>query len=212
MKIIIISILLALTVWTAWSFYSYIVETLSYKVLEVKGDYEIRQYEPYIAMQTEVEGDFQQSINNGFRELAGYIFGGNTTSRSVAMTAPVIEQKEELSVNEKVSMTAPVMEQKNSENNKRIITFTAPKKYTLETLPKPNSDKIKFVQVSSKKYAAHRFTWYYTDERVTKKKEYLSELLTADGVKVLGEPMFAGYNGPGTIPFLMRNEILVEVE
>jgi SOUL heme-binding protein len=212
MKIIIILILSALVIWTAWSFYSYTVETLSYKILGVKGDYEIRQYDPYIAMQTEVEGDFQQSINNGFRELAGYIFGGNKVAESVAMTAPVMEQKERVSPNERVSMTAPVMEQKNMKNNKRTITFTAPKKYTLETLPKPNSDKVKFVQVPSKKYAAHRFTWYYTDERVAKKKEYLSGLLITDGVRVVGEPMFAGYNGPGTIPFLMRNEILIEIE
>lgn len=210
MKIIIILIILGLEIWTVWSFYSYTVETLSYKVLEVKGGYEIRMYEPYIAMQTEVEGDFQQSINDGFRVLAGYIFGGNTAKQSVAMTAPVIETKKVENV--KVAMTAPVLEQKNSENNKRVITFTAPKEYTLETLPKPDSDKIKFVQVPSKKYAAHRFTWYYTDERVAKKKEYLMQLLSNDNVKTLGEPMFAGYNGPGTIPFLMRNEILVEVE
>lgn len=210
MKIIIVLIIIGFAIWSAWSLYAYTVETLSYKVIEVKDDYEIRMYEPYIAMQTEVEGDFQQSINNGFRVLAGYIFGGNTGKQSVAMTAPVIETKKVENV--KVAMTAPVLEQKNSENNKRIITFTAPKEYTLETLPKPDSDKIKFVQVPAKKYAAHKFTWYYTDARVAEKKEYLLKLLSDNKVKTLGEPMFAGYSGPGTMPFLMRNEILVEVE
>lgn len=209
MKTLIILLIIAFVIWTIWSMYSYTVETLSYKVIEVKGDYEIRQYEPYIAMQTEVEGDFQQSVNNGFRVLADYIFGGNTISKSVAMTAPVLEQAESGS---KVAMTAPVIEQQNPQNNKRVITFTAPKEYTLETLPKPNSDKIKFVQVPSKKYAAYSFTWYYTDDRVAKKKEYLLKLLADDGIKTLGEPMFAGYSGPGTMPFLMKNEILVEVE
>ncbi len=207
MKIAIIISILGLVAWTVWSFYAYTVETLAYTVVEKKEDFEIRQYEPYIAMQTEVEGDFQQSINAGFRELAGYIFGGNISRKSVAMTAPVMES---VSVSEKVSMTAPVLEQEK--NGKRIVTFTAPKVYTLETLPTPNSDKVKFVQIPAKKYAVHRFTWYYTGERVAAKKKYLLELLQKENIKVLGEPIFAGYNGPGTMPFLMRNEILVEVE
>lgn len=200
---------MVIVAWTVWSFYSYTVETLSYKVVEKKSEYEIRLYDPYIAMQTEVEGETNQALNNGFRILAGYIFGGNESKKSVAMTAPVMEQS---TTSKKISMTSPVMEQTNTENNKKIITFTAPKEYTIDTLPKPNSDKIKFVQVSNKKYAVYKFTWYYTSERIAAKKKFLKDLLVKDGVKMLGEPMFAGYNGPGTIPFLMRNEILIEIE
>lgn len=207
MKIVIIILVVVLVAWSVWSFYAYTVETLAYKVVDVKGSYEIRMYEPYIAMQTEVEGDTNQAMNNGFRILAGYIFGGNVSKQSVAMTAPVMEQE----ISKRISMTAPVLEQ-SLESGKKLVTFTAPKEYTLETLPKPNSDKIKFVQVPAKKYATHRFTWYYTSERIETKKKYLLEQLQKDGVKTLGEPMFAGYNGPGTMPFLMRNEILVEVE
>lgn len=207
MKISIIILSAVFVIWTVWSLYAYTVETLTYKVVDVKDGYEIRMYEPYIAMQTEVEGDTNQAMNNGFRILAGYIFGGNVSKQSVAMTAPVMEQE----ISQRISMTAPVLEQ-NLGSNKKLVTFTAPKEYTLETLPKPNSDKIKFVQVSAKKYAAHKFTWYSTSDRVELKKKYLLELLQKDGVKALTEPMFAGYNGPGTIPFLIRNEILVEVE
>ena len=205
---IIILIIIALIAWTIWSAYSYTVETLSYEVVENKTDYEIRKYKPYIAMQTEVDGDnTNQALNNGFRVLAGYIFGDNQGKKNVAMTAPVLEQQ---NTSAKVAMTAPVLEQKIGE--KRIITFTAPKEYTIDTLPKPNTDKIKFVEIPEKKYVAHRFTWYYTNDRIEAKKKYLLELLVKDNIKVLGEPMFAGYNGPGTMPFLMRNEILVEVE
>lgn len=206
MKIIII-ITILLLLWIAWSLYSSRVETLSYKVLIKKDEYEVRVYDPYIAMQTEVEGDFREGVNSGFRVLAGYIFGGNTSKQKIDMTSPVIENEK---MSESVSMTSPVLEQENG--GKRIVTFTAPKRYTLDTLPKPNSDKIKFVEVVTKKYAAYEFTWYYSNERVAKYKKYLLELLTKDGVKTLGEPMFAGYSGPGTIPFLIRNEILVEVE
>jgi len=37
-------------------------------------------------------------------------------------------------------------------------------------------------------------------------------ILEENKEKVLAEPVFAGYNGPWTIPFLIRNEILVEIE
>ncbi len=206
MKMTIILIIIALVIWTAWSFYAYTVETLSYEVVENKSDYEIRKYKPYIAMQTEVDAEnTNQALNNGFRVLAGYIFGDNQGKKNVAMTAPVLETKKTT-----VAMTAPVLEQKIGE--KRIITFTAPSEYTIDTLPKPNTDKIKFVEILEKKYAAHRFTWYYTNDRIEAKKKYLLDLLAKDNIKVLGEPMFAGYNGPGTMPFLMRNEILVEIE
>jgi SOUL heme-binding protein len=218
MKTIIILIIVALVAWTVWSFYAYTVETLSYTVTEKKQDYEIRQYAPYIAMQTEVDGNSSEALNAGFRILANYIFGGNVAQQKVAMTAPVMENQTTPSPslikegnNAKVAMTAPVMEQK-SVSGKRIITFTAPKEYTINTLPKPNSDKIKFVQVPNKKYAVHKFTWYYTADRIEEKKKYLLESLQKDNVKTLGEPMFAGYNGPGTMPFLIRNEILIEIE
>jgi hypothetical protein len=181
-----------------------------YSVVEKKSGYEIRLYEPYIAMQAETEGDTQEALYAGFRILAGYIFGDNKGNQKVAMTAPVMESGASLSEKVTVPMTAPVMEE--ARGSKHIITFTAPKNYTLETLPQPNTDAIRFIQIPAKKYAVHRFTWYYTASRIEAKKVYLLELLKRDGVSTVGNPMFAGYNGPGTIPFLMRNEILVEIQ
>jgi hypothetical protein len=205
MKIFLILLTVLVIVWIVWSFYAYTVETLAYTVVEKKGNYEIRQYAPYIAMQVQVEGNTREALNAGFRFLAGYIFGDNKGNKTVAMTAPVIENKS----NTTVTMTAPVLEQ--ASGSKHIITFTAPSSYTMDTLPVPNTDRIRFVQVPAKKYAAHRFTWYYTSDRIAAKKAYVLDLLKKDNIKTVGEPMFAGYNGPGTIPFLMRNEILVEV-
>lgn len=178
--------------------------------------YEIRQYESYIAIQTEVEGSTREAMSRWFTILARYIFGGNTANKSVAMTAPVMETSSPGFLNtlnhesRRVAMTSPVLEQKNG--NKRIITFTAPKEYTMDTLPKPNSDRVTFATIPAKKYAALRFTWYYTDAKIDLKKRELQELLKRDNIQAMSEPMFAWYNGPGTIPFLMRNEVLIQVE
>ena len=206
MKILIVLFVVVVVVWTAWSFYSSNVETLSYEVLEKNENYEIRKYAPYIAMQIEIdEENVEDALGEGFKVLANYIFGGNQGNKSVAMTAPVLEMKKT-----KIAMTAPVLEQKSDRN--RVITFTAPKKYTIDTLPKPNNEKITFVQIPEKKYAVYRFTWYYTAKKIEEKKKYFLELLKKDNKVVISEPMFAGYNAPGTIPFLMRNEILIEIK
>jgi len=179
---------------------------LGYRVIEQNSKYEIRQYHPYIAMQVEVEDtNGNEALNQGFRILAKYIFGGNQSKKSIAMTAPVMSKS-----GETIAMTAPVMETK--EGNKMLVTFTAPPEYTLETLPKPNDQRIKFNVVESKKMAAYRFSWYYNKERMERKKKVFLNILKQDGKKILGVPSFAGYNGPGTIPFLIKNEILIEIE
>lgn len=206
MKIFIIILIIGIALWTAWSYYASQAIQLGYKVIEKKEKYEIRQYDPYIAMQVEVVGnDKEDALNAGFRILANYIFGGNISNNSIAMTAPVMSKK-----NESIAMTAPVLEKKSGE--KTIVTFTAPPQYTLETLPKPIDENIKFTQIESKKIAAYKFSWYYSQKRIEKMKKEFLEILNQEGQTIKGEPSFAGYNGPGTIPFMVRNEILVEIE
>ena len=50
-----------------------------------------------------MRGDEVSARNKGFQAIAGYIFGGNRSKTSIAMTAPVAQAKAE-----KIAMTAPV--------------------------------------------------------------------------------------------------------
>jgi hypothetical protein len=109
--------------------------------------YEIRNYPSHIEAQTTVQGNFDDSINSGFTIVAGYIFGGNTKKESIAMTAPVKEQKVD---SEKIAMTAPVTV--DTEGESRIVSFVMPKKYSLETLPEPTDSRVKLVEVPAKKW------------------------------------------------------------
>jgi hypothetical protein len=69
--------------------FSMAIETANYKVLVKAEEFETRQYSPQIVAETVVDGDFDSASSTGFKRLAGYIFGGNTSRQKIAMTAPV---------------------------------------------------------------------------------------------------------------------------
>jgi len=57
------------------------VEQAKYNVVESSGSIEIRDYAPKIIAQTEVAGERKEAINQGFRLIADYIFGNNTSAQ-----------------------------------------------------------------------------------------------------------------------------------
>ncbi|MFT7460831.1 MAG: hypothetical protein ACI909_003521, partial [Planctomycetota bacterium] len=111
------------------------VENPSYKVVSSVNNIEIREYSPMIIAEVEVSGEREKSIGDGFRLLADYIFGNNTVSQDIAMTAPVQQQ-----ANEKIAMTAPVQQQISGDV--WLVNFVMPSEYTMETLPKPNNERV----------------------------------------------------------------------
>ncbi len=197
-----------------WALGSYLavrnLEEPSYTVTEKKDGYELRQYDPYIVAETVVSAsEYNRDISNGFRAVAGYIFGDNTTKEKISMTTPVLEQPGDRS--EKIAMTVPVLEG-SSDSATRTVAFVLPSNYTLDTLPTPNNEAVKLRAVDGRKVAALRFTWYGTPARVASKKAWLLEQLEQDGFTVVGEPQAAFYNPPLSMPLVLRNEILIEVE
>ena len=66
------------------------VETQPYEVLETKEAFELRFYPSVnVARITSQSTSYNDMSSNGFRQLAGYIFGGNDKNESIAMTSPV---------------------------------------------------------------------------------------------------------------------------
>jgi len=203
---IIYTIIVIFIIWSAYGYFSSRVEITPYSVLEVKKNYEIRLYPAHIVAQTTVNGPYKQALNQGFSIVARYIFGGNTKKQSIAMTAPVIEQK---SSSESIAMTAPVMA--NIDGESHTISFGMPKSYSLETLPEPNDPRVKIVTIPDQKMATLRFSGWRTDTLVFSKKQQLLDLLKQDNINTIGEVKYAGYNAPWTPPWMSRNEVMVEV-
>ena len=68
------------------------IEEPAYRVIDSAPPIEIREYAPYVVAEVLVSGATADTAGNqGFRVLAGYIFGQNKGDRRIAMTAPVTQ-------------------------------------------------------------------------------------------------------------------------
>lgn len=183
-------------------------ETPKYRVIQQEGDFEIRQYEPRIVAEVSVEGEMDAATREGFRILAGYIFGDN----HIATTQPITVSAE---ATRKIAMTAPVsiepLEAGSSFTAAQAwrVEFTMPNEYTLTTLPKPNNPSIRIREISSRSYAAVRYSGMNTDQRINDETRRLLEWTKDQSLSVSGVPELARYNPPWTLPMFRRNEILL---
>lgn len=176
------ALIIGLVVWVAGSYaVVWSIEEPSYTVIEKRDGYEIRKYAPYIKAETTVTGTYDEATSQGFRIIADYIFGNNTAKESISMTTPVLESPK-ASASEKIAMTTPVLETATG-NADRTIAFVLPSKYSLSTLPRPNNDAVRLIEIPERTVAALRFTWYPTETRVTAKKTAARKLLEAGSKK-----------------------------
>lgn len=165
------------------------IEEPRWELLTTLDSVEIRQYEPSIQAVTQLQSSGETS--EGFRRLAGYIFGGNERSQSIAMTAPVEETLEQ---------------------NSPMMAFTLPAEYAMEDLPTPDDGTVTLRPVEGRTVAAIRFSGWATSGAITRKQKELLAILDQHGIVTVGVPALNQYNPPWTLPFLRRNEVAVEIE
>ena len=185
-------------------------EEPKFTLLEKDQSFELRLYEPKILAEVLVSGTMREASSKGFRLIADFIFGNNIAvsgkSEKISMTAPVLIERHA----EKISMTAPVGVEQSGAGWK--VNFVMPSQYTLETLPKPNNPLVKIKPIPAKKFAVIQFSGLVDEEKMAKKVTDLEQWISTKQLKVLGNAELARYNPPWTLPFLRRNEVLIEVE
>jgi hypothetical protein len=163
------------------------IEQAAYKIILKEGDFELRQYEPMTVAVTQ-ESDLKGG--NGFNTLFEYISGNNQTSTKIAMTAPVL----------------------NSLDQKQLsIAFVMPHHYDTGTLPAPLNNEIQLKEIPERMVAALIFSGSINSEKITLKKNELSEWLKGKQISVTGLFQLARYNPPFIPGFIKHNELLVEV-
>lgn len=165
-------------------------ERYTYKVLKKYDAFEIRKYDAanfsYVTMKT---SSYQESSGQGFKSLAGYIFGGNEKNDVIAMTSPVV-------VNLSDSIT---------------MQFMVPSKYKMEELPTPNNPNIKFKAEKEKFMATISFGGWSNDQKIKKYTEKLKDLLKKNGITHFNNFSYFGYNPPFQMVNRI-NEIGVEID
>lgn len=217
---------------TRWQMARWFAEQPEYEVEEHVGPLEIRHYDRIVRAETTVEAaSWDEALNEGFQRLAGYIFGANRT-REVAAAHLGSEQLEGLvpegGSSQKLAMTAPVnvrterhalaslanVEREpspGSSNANFIVTFTMPKERSTGSLPVPDDSRVRLRSVPPRRVAVLRYAGRYTARRVAEKARVLLDAAEAAGLRTRGEPEFAGYDPPTTLPWLRRNEVWIEL-
>lgn len=165
-------------------------ESHKYKVLKDFGDFEVRSYAPAVFSYVVMDSTSYKDVSsNGFRQLAGYIFGGNEKEQSIAMTTPV-------------EMTMA---------DSMVMKFRVPDNMEFDSLPKPNNSNIQFEKQPEKVVAAIRFSGWASDEKIKTYTDKLKTLLDSNNVTYHGQFSYLGYNPPYQVNN-RRNEIIVAVD
>lgn len=185
-------------------------EEPKYLLLEKSEPFELRAYAPLIVAEVKVDGDLDTASNQGFRLIAAYIFGKNQVSEKIAMTVPVGIESGEQNKSAKIAMTAPVGIE--SAGNQWTVSFVMPSEYTLASLPKPLDPQVKIRELPAEKKAVITFSGFYNEEKVKEKTQALRDWMKSRNLKSTGEPQFARYNPPWTLPFMRRNEVLIQIQ
>jgi hypothetical protein len=166
------------------------IEQYPYKVIKEYDNFEIRLYEASLFTSVTLKmGEYSKASRKGFSILGGYIFGANEKNESISMTSPV-----SMSLEDEMTMM-----------------FMVPKEFSTETLPKPENQNIKFIQMPQKKMAAITFSGWANDKKIEKYKAKLVSVLAENNIKHNNTFSVLGYNPPYEVLF-RRNEIIVELE
>lgn len=193
MKIIIIIILLLSVVVAVAQ--AYISKNMAdteqhiYQVLKVYDKFEVRHYDSALFSSVKLEKKaYEKNSSEGFRILAGYIFGDNASKQKIAMTTPVAMEL----------------------GDTTKMRFMVPKAYKMENLPSPTSGNILFEKQPERTVAAIRFDGWANDEKIEKYKLILIDELAKAKISHTNAFTFLGYNPPFEV-VNRRNEVVVEL-
>ena len=185
-------------------------EEPAFTVIKRNEPFELRLYAPRIIAETAVSGSMKQASSSGFKVIANFIFGNNQNpssgqAESISMTAPVILQSSRV---EAFTGSNPVSD--GSEQAWQV-SFFMPSQYNLESLPKPNNSAVKLRSLPASYAAVIRFSGFSGAENVAENTQALQQWIQQQQLSILSTAQLARYNPPWTLPFMRRNEIIIEV-
>jgi len=189
-RMIVLLIVIAVIGLLAWNMrFSDGTETRSYDVVRKYDGFEVRAYTPATYAGVIKEGRMMETGSSGFRDLAGYIFGGNDRQEKIAMTAPVTFRPS---------------------GDSTEMLFMMPKGFTPENLPAPDNKSIRMWTEPAIHMAVLRFSGFASNRDIERKGQELLSLMQQNGIQPEGDLIFMAYNPPFQV-LNRRNEVAYEV-
>ncbi len=187
------------------------IEEPAYKTILKRGAFELRHYEQMLIAEVSVSGDLKEASSAGFRMLADYIFGNNITKdgspEKIAMTAPVMVKPEG---NESYVSSHRLIK---TEPGQWLVQFTMPSHFSINTIPKPHNSEVMVKVREARKVAVLVFSGLASEKSIKSKLYELEQWLQSNHIKHRSDTVeLARYNPPWTLPFLRRNELIIEVD
>ena len=165
-------------------------EKQEYEVINELNEFQIRKYAPALYSSVQLSASTYKEVSGqGFRILAGYMFGGNEKEEKIAMTSPVTMEMKETSK----------------------MMFLVPSGWDKNNLPKPNNSSIYFEEYPERVVAAIEFGGWANDAKIRKYTEKLVSLLEENNIRYTDNFAYLGYNPPYDV-VNRRNEVIVELE
>jgi hypothetical protein len=156
-----------------------------YTVVKKIGSLEIRDYPASVHAQLTLTGSAETVGNKAFGSLVGYI-----SSNKIAMTSPVIQERNEDQWN---------------------VSFVMPAGMNAADLPKPTNSELVIREVPAHLAGATTWSGSWKYPEAQKHGEEMVEQLTDLGYRVSGEPRWARYDPPWKPWFMRRNEMIAPI-
>ena len=182
-------------------------EEPAYEVARKTDQFEIRRYAPYVVVETEMRGEYDQARNDAFRKLFAYIGGANRVQAKLEMTVPVVMEP----AAEKIEMTVPVLTGTEPDGNRQVMQFVLPARFDEQTAPQPTDSQLRVRRVDAQWLAVRVYSGRASDSNYRENAFELMRALAAAELTPAGPARFAVYNGPFTPWFLRRNEVMVPI-
>ena len=163
------------------------VNTISYEVLASKNGYQIRKYPELTVATTELNSrSYSNNSSTGFRKIASYIFGGNSSNQQIAMTSPV-----------QMDM-----------GSEPTMSFFMPGNVDPTELPTPNRKDVVVTVQPSRIVAVIRFSGWASDKVLNKQFKLLKSKLKKESIEFVDSYSFLGYNPPYKL-INRKNEVII---
>lgn len=162
-------------------------ETLEYDILSKDGRFEIRKYKSfYIVEHRNLDN---KKMNATFSQLFKYISSDNEASMNINMTTPVLEEVCD---------------------DHKTMAFVMPKALG-DKIPEPQNEDLSVQFIEEAVYAVITYSGFATGANIERHLDRLKDWIKSKHLVEVSNFIEAYYNPPLTLPFLKRNEILVQV-